>query len=296
MGISPLLARRDKERSPQAGPLVDAGETATRRQARLPRISIWRRFVDARYLIPIWAHRDFAVRYRQSGLGFLWAVLFPLTLLAVYGFVFTKVLHVSVEGGSYVVFAACGLVPWTFITSSLTLGVPSFITHQVLVGRVYFPREVVPIAATLTAAIDLVIGFGLIAGFALMTGTGLTWSALSVVPVYLGLILVVGAITVFGATLAAFARDVRFAIPLIVQVGFIMTPVMYPRDLVPDSARTLYDLNPFTISIEATRTAIMDGRWPAMLPILAVIVAGLVACLLAIRYLAAVEHRFADVL
>ena len=254
------------------------------------------RLEGSRWLILAWARRDFLVRYRQSGLGVMWAVVYPLAMLGIYGLIFVEVLKIEPERGSFIVFATCGLVPWTFVTSALTQGIPSFITHQNVVGRTYFPREAIPIAGVVAASADLLIGTVVLFAVVIVDGGGIPVSALALVPVYAGLFLVVIAVTTLGATVTVFARDLRHVLPLILQVGFIATPVVYSRELVPDGWRWLYDLNPFTAAIEAIRTVMIDGDWPAPLTLLALLAGGLVASLVACRYVAAVEDRFVDVI
>jgi homopolymeric O-antigen transport system permease protein len=256
----------------------------------------WARLAASRWLIVAWAQRDFLVRYRQSGLGFLWAVVYPLAMLGIYGLIFVRVLKIEPEHGSFIVFATCGLVPWTFVSSALTQGIPAFITHQNIVGRTYFPREAIPIAGAVAASVDLLIGTALLCVIVVADGGAIPLSVIALVPIYAGLFLVVVAITTLGATLTVFARDLRHVLPLILQVAFIATPVVYSRELVPDSWRWLFDLNPLTAAIEAVRTVMIDGRWPSLLPVLALLVGGLLATLLACRYIAAVEDRFVDVL
>lgn len=256
----------------------------------------WARLVASRWLILAWAQRDFVVRYRQSGLGFLWAVVYPLAMLGIYGLIFVRVLKVEPEHGSFIVFATCGLVPWTFVSSGLTQGIPAFITHQNVIGRTYFPREAIPIAGVLTASLDLVIGTALLCVIVVADGGGIPLSILALVPIYAGLFLVVIAITALGATLTVFARDLRHVLPLILQVGFIATPVVYERELVPDGWRWLYDLNPLTVAIEGIRTVMIDGAWPSPLTLLALLIGGLGASVVACWYIAMVEDRFVDVL
>lgn len=254
--------------------------------------SLW----GARWLLAQWVRRDFTVQYRQSALGPLWAIVQPLSLLVVYGIVFRQVLDVRPPRGSYLVFALCGLVPWTFVASATTRSVQSLATAAPIIKQVFFPRSVVPLAATGVTVVDLVLGTLVLLGTQLATNGRLHLATLSLVVIYFDLVLVLASLSVVVALVGALVRDVRFLVPLLLQVGFIATPVMYPRSLVPPRFGWVYDLNPVGRVIEAVRAAVIDGRWPSPALLAGLSLTGALLLLIAVRYSAAIEDRLPDLL
>jgi lipopolysaccharide transport system permease protein len=271
---------------------VAGGAVATRRRTRGALRGLW----AARWLLLQWVRRDFTVQYRQSVLGPLWAVVQPLSLLVVYGIVFSQVLNVRPPRGSYLVFALCGLVPWTFVASATTRSVQSLANAAPIIKQVSFPRSVVPLAATGVTVVDLALGTLVLLVTQAVANGRLHLATLSLVVVYLDLVLVLAAISIAGALVGALVRDVRFLVPLILQVAFIATPVMYPRSLVPARFGWVYDLNPISHVIEAVRDAVIDGTWPSPALLAGLTLAGAALLLAAITYSSAIEDRLPDLL
>jgi len=270
--------------------LAEGAQAPPRRDGALS--SLW----AARWLLAQWVRRDFTVQYRQSALGPLWAIVQPLSLLVVYGIVFRQVLDVRPPGGSYLVFALCGLVPWTFVASASSRSVQSLANAAPIIKQVSFPRSVVPLAATGVTVVDLVLGTVVLLGTQVVANGRLHLATLSLVIVYADLILVLAALSVIGALVGALVRDVRFLIPLVLQVGFIATPVMYPASLVPPRFAWAYDLNPIGRVIEAVRAAVIDGRWPSPALLSGLTLAGALLLLAAIHYSSSIEDRLPDLL
>jgi lipopolysaccharide transport system permease protein len=272
-----------------------SARTAARRAAGIGRKSdgLFVRIYRVRWLLLQWARRDFRVRYRQSVLGPAWSVIQPTVLLAFYGVLFVQALHVRPDRGPYVLFAWCGLTTWVLISTSLITGTPSLVISQPLITKVYFPREVVPFAAVLVSAFDLAIATVILV---VLTGVtvGLSSSMLALVPIYLSLIMFTAAVTTFAATFAAFARDIQHALPLVLQVAFIATPVMYPSKLVPARFAWVFRFNPIAVLIEQVRTCVIDQRWPPASTLGLDVVVGVLALIVAVAYVRSVEHRLPD--
>lgn len=251
---------------------------------------------SSRHLLVQWVRRDVTVQYRQSLLGPAWAIAQPLLLLGVYGLVLHNVLDVGDVPGSYVVFALCGLAPWTFMASSLMRSVGSLADAAPIVKQVYFPRAVVPLAGTGVTAVDLAAATSVLLLAQVALNHQLHASTLALVPIYIALLLMMGAIAVVAALVGALVRDLRFVMPLVLQLGFIVSPVMYPRTLVPDGYQWVYDLNPVSRVIGAVREAVVLGRWPSAALLAGLLATGAVSLLLALRYSASVEARLPDLL
>lgn len=251
---------------------------------------------SARWLLVQWVRRDFTVQYRQSMLGVAWAILQPLSLLAVYGVVLHGVLDLGEVKGHYIVFALCGLAPWTFISSSLVRSVASLAGAAHIIKHVYFPRSIVPLASAGVTMVDLAASTATLIVAQVVLNGELHLATIALVPIYVSLLLMMAAVAVVASLIGGLVRDIRFLTPLIIQVGFIACPVMYPRELVPPRYDWVYDVNPVSRVIEAVRGAVIEGHWPS--PLLLIVLAGSGTVLLAgsLRYAAAVEHRLPDLL
>ena len=270
-----------------AGPNQSGDIGTTDRRAQ------WR---GSAWLLAQWMRRDYIVRYRQSLLGLAWAVLQPLVLLAIYGLVFVHVLHVAVPKVPYVVFAYCGLTPWSFVASSVAMGVQSVLAAQPIITKVWFPREIVPLAAVGVSLIDLGISTMILLVLAAAFGTGLHVAMLALVPLYLGLVLLISGIVVAASAFTVFVRDIRQAVPLLLQAAFIGTPIMYPVSRASGTVHRLITLNPIAVTIAGIRRAVIDGQWPSAATLLVPILIGAVVLAVALAYFRSVEQRFPDVM
>lgn len=249
-----------------------------------------------RGLVLSFVRRQYQLRYRQSIAGIGWAVVPPLASLVVGTVLFKEVLDVDTGKTSYQLFALAGLAPWSFFSSSVATGVPSIATQMMMVTRLSFPRAAIPLAVVGTGLIDLAITTSLFLGYAIVTGAGVPLTALwALVLLVIEVVFVVG-VVLFGSALNVFARDIRLAIPLVVQLWLYLTPVMYPLDTVPDNLRTLYLANPMTGLIESFRRVLIDGRTPDISVLTPSIVGAVVMLVLGTWYFAATESRFADVI
>ena len=220
---------------------------------------VWR----GRELVRTLAERDFRVRYKQAVLGVAWAVLTPLALMVVFTVFFQRVAKVDTGGAPYALFAYLGLLPWTFFSTSVAQGGQSLVLNNQLLNKVYCPREVFPMASVVVAAIDTTIAV-LVLGL-LFVVTGFVPKATSV---WLPVLLLVQVAFTFGATLVisavlVFFRDLRHALPVILQLGLFATPVAYGMDVVPSSLQVLYSaLNPLAPVIDGYRRTILLGLPP----------------------------------
>lgn len=251
----------------------------------------WRR----RALVISFVRRQYQLRYRQSLAGFGWAIIPPLASLFVATVVFDKVIGVDTGNVPYPLFALAGLVPWSFFGSMLATGVPSVAAQQMMITRLAFPRATIPIAAVGGAIIDLGLTFTLLFGYTIITGYGIGITALWI-PVLLAIELAFAiGIIFFGSALNVFARDIRLAVPLLVQFWLFLTPVMYPLETVPDNLRSWYLANPMTGLIESFRTVLIDKTGPELGLLTPSLIGAVAALAIGGWYFAAIEHRFADV-
>ena len=214
-------------------------------------ISHIKRLISFRELLYTWTQRDFKVRYSQSVLGIVWAILQPLSLMLVFSVIFSTFLKVPTDGIPYPLFAYTALLPWTFFSSSLSFAIPSLVNHMNLVSKIYFPREILPISSIFVCLIDFLISISIFILMFLWYRTPLGWSALFVPVVLLVQMVLIAGISLFAAAVNVFYRDVRFVLPLILQVWMYLSPVIYPVNIVPEWIKPFYFFNPMAVLIDS---------------------------------------------
>jgi lipopolysaccharide transport system permease protein len=248
-------------------------------------------FRELLYFI-VW--RDVKVRYKQTALGALWAVLQPALYMALFTVIFGRLAHLPSEGVAYPVFVFTGLLPWTFVANSVTNAGASLVNNANLITKVYFPRLVVPLGAVGAGLVDLAVGLVLLGGLLWYYHVPLTPRIL-LLPAVIALALIVA--VACGAMLSALTvayRDFRYVVPFAVQMWMYVTPVVYPATLVPPRWRALLWLNPMAGVVDAAR-AVTLGRPVDLALIGASAATSFVWLVLAATYFARVERRFADV-
>jgi lipopolysaccharide transport system permease protein len=240
--------------------------------------------------------RDVKVRYKQTILGAAWAILQPLFTMVVFSFFFGNLARMPSDGLPYPVFSYAALVPWTFFATGLQASSNSLVGSANLIKKVHFPRLVLPISAILSGGIDFLLAFLILLGMMLAYGILPTWNAL-----WLPFLLLLALFTALGAGLWLTAmnvqfRDVRYAVPFMVQAWTYATPIAYPSSLLDEPWRTVYGLNPMVGVVEGFRWALL-GTDTAPGPI--VFVSALVALGLlfsGLYYFRRLEESFADVI
>lgn len=249
----------------------------------------------ARELLFFLVWRDVRVRYRQTVLGALWAILQPVLAVAIFTVVFGRLVGVSADGAPYPVFALAGLVPWSFFAHGVTAGAVSLVHSEHLVRRVYFPRLVIPTGAVIAGGIDAAISLVVLLGLALAYGVAprATWIAAPFVLV-LAIVPTLAAAIVLSALNVRY-RDVQQLVPFFIQLMMFASPIVYPSSVLGEPWRALYPLNPVVGIIETMRWAIFGGR----APVAALAISLAVSTLLLVAgtyYFRRTEQTFADVI
>ena len=219
--------------------------------------------VEARDLTWSWTLRIISARYEQSILGWLWAVVQPVSQVAIFTFVFTHFVRVDTGGVPYVLFSYAAITPWTFLAASLTDMCSAIVDNMRLVTKIYFPREVLPIAAMLARLIDFGIAFlltfVLIAYYRVPLHLGqLVWLPV-VIAIQLALTLGIG---LAASAANTFVRDVKPLLLLGLQLWFYASPIIYPVENVPTVLRSLYVLNPAVGILEGYRAIWLNRPMP----------------------------------
>jgi lipopolysaccharide transport system permease protein len=210
-----------------------------------------------RNLLWVWSLREIRVRYKQSILGGIWAILQPLSSMLIFTFIFGVIVKVPTDGIPYPVFFYSALLPWTFFSSAISFAIPSLISNFNLVTKIYFPREILPIGSILAAFIDFIIAsilyFILLFVYEVPIRVTILWLPVLIV---LQILLTFG-VSFLGASLIVSYRDIRFIIPLGLQLWMYLTPVVYPLSIVPDRFRFVYMLNPMAGIIDSYRRILL---------------------------------------
>jgi lipopolysaccharide transport system permease protein len=236
------------------------------------------------------------VRYKQSVLGLAWAVVQPLAMMFIFTLIFSVLLKVPSDGIPYPIFSYSALMFWAFFSGSLNGAIPSLEANAGLIKKIYFPREFFPISTIFAAMFDLVIAFFIFLGMMFYFEVHFTLNILYVIPLLtIQTIFMMGVCFIFSA-LNAYYRDIRYALPLVIQVWMYATPIIYPLSTIPARFQTYYALNPMTGLIESYRNVLVKGIGPEGF-FVGVAAAGAVFILIVgYLYFKRIEMTFADVL
>ncbi len=254
---------------------------------------IWR----YRELFYFLAWRDILVRYKQTVIGILWAILRPFLTMVVFTFIFGNVAKLPSEGGApYPIMVYAAMLPWTFFASALQESSNSLIANSNMISKIYFPRLVVPISAVIVSFVDFLVSFVILIGLMIFYGFVPPIQIL-LLPVFT--LIAFFAAMGFGLLLAALNvkyRDFRYIVPFIVQFGLYISPVGFSSAVIPEQWRLLYSVNPMVGVIDGFRWSIIGNTqiyWPGM--ILSLVLVSLVF-IFGLLYFRKTERTFADVI
>jgi len=250
---------------------------------------------EYRELLWILALRDIKVRYKQTVLGVLWAILQPLTAMAIFSVVFGRLARLPSDGLPYPLFVFAALLPWTFFANAVTNSGNSLIGSANLVSKVYFPRLVIPLAAAGGVLLDFAVSSAILLLLMLFYGVGWSLNLLAAPLLVLALgFIALGVGTLLSALNVAY-RDFRYVIPFLVQVWMFATPVVYPASLVPEDWRWLLYVNPMAGVVEGFRSAFLG--LPFDIEGLGISFAiGAALFMAGVLHFNRVERRFADII
>lgn len=249
-----------------------------------------------RELLYFFAWRDIKVRYKQTVLGVLWAIIQPFLTMVIFSLFFGRLGNVPSDGVPYPVFSYTGLVPWTFFANALAQASNSLVVNANMVKKIYFPRLALPIATVLAGVVDFVLAFIVLLGIMFYYRIVPTINV-----IWLPFFALLAFVTSIGVSLWLSAmnvqfRDVRYTIPFLTQTWLFLTPIAYPSSSIPQPWQTLYALNPMVGVVDGFRWALLGTNTP---PGAMTAVSSLVAVALLISgafYFRRLEQSFADVL
>jgi len=248
-----------------------------------------------RELLWVLTMRDVKVRYKQTVLGFTWAIIQPVMMMVVFSIFFGRLAQMPSDGFPYPIFVYAGLLPWTFFANAIGTSGSSLIGSAQLVSKVYFPRLIIPLASIGAGLVDLAISTCIL--LALMAWYGVGWSLnLLMAPLLVaGVVFAALGVGTFLSALTVAYRDFRYVIPFMIQFWMFATPVVYPASLVPADWRWLFNLNPMAGIIEGFRSAFLGKPFDFVALAISFGVA-FVLFLAGVAYFEKVERRFADII
>jgi lipopolysaccharide transport system permease protein len=250
--------------------------------------------VEYRELFYFLVWRDLKVRYKQTLLGAGWAIIQPVATTVIFTVFFGRLAKIPSQGVPYALFALGGLVLWTFFSQALTQGAGSLVSQAGVITKVYFPRLLTPLAAASSFLLDLVISFVILIVVTLAYGHPIGFRIVAAVPFALLAYVTAIAVSLWLASMNVRYRDIKYAIPFLVQLWMFASPVAYPSSLLSGVARTVYGVNPLAGAIDGFRWAVLGTPAPPAGQLLVSCSVTLVVLVGGLFYFRRTEATFAD--
>lgn len=247
-------------------------------------------------LKPVWAYRGFIIgnvkrefqtKYSNSLLGVAWMVLNPLAMIIVYTVIFSQIMRAKLPGVdsafAYSIYLCAGLLTWGLFAEIINRAQNTFIDNANLLKKISFPRLCLPVTVVATALLNFSIVFGLFTAFLLMSGNFPGMAYLALLPVFVILVAFAIGLGVLLGVLNVFFRDVGQLFGIILQFWFWATPIVYPISILPESVRSLMNLNPMANLIGTLQSILVSGHWPVWQSLLPVTLLAIALCAFAMR-------------
>jgi len=255
---------------------------------------LWR-FKDLFYIL---SWRDISVRYKQTVIGILWALIQPLLTMGIFTIVFGKIANLPSDGNApYAILVYVGMLPWQFFASSITATSNSLIGNTQLITKVYFPRLIIPASSMITSFVDFLISFVILIFLMFYYSFFPSWEIIFVFGFLLLAFLTALGTGLFITSLNVKYRDFRYIVPFIVQLGLYISPVGFSSSVIPEQYRFLYSLNPMVGVIDGFRWSILGGNSNIYIPgfLLSIFVAVIFLIMGFIKF-RKMEKSFADII
>jgi lipopolysaccharide transport system permease protein len=246
-----------------------------------------------RELLWVLTMRDLQVRYKQTVLGFAWAMIQPVMMMVVFSIFFGRLAQMPSDGYPYPIFVYAALLPWTFFQTAISNSANSVVGSSNLISKVYFPRLIIPLYSIGSALVDFLVAAGVLLLLMIYYGVGWSLNLLAAPFLILGVMFIALGAGTFLAALNVAYRDFRYVVPFLMQFWMFATPVVYPASLVPKQWQWAFYLNPIAGVIEGFRSVFL-GK-PFNLIALAISMLMAVAILfIGVAFFEKYERRFAD--
>ena len=259
---------------------------------QLDLLSLWQ-YRELLYFL-VW--RDIKVRYKQTAIGASWAVLQPFITMVIFTIIFSRLANISSDGKPYPLFSFAALLPWTYFSQALLRSGNSLVGSANLITKIYFPRLLIPLAASLAPLVDFLFSFIMLILLMVWYGVVPTWGLLALPALILLSLVTALSVGLWLTTLNVKYRDVGHIIPFLIQIWMYGSPVVYSLNMVPEKWRLLYGLNPIVGVIEGFRWAVLGTARPDFMIMTVSSVAMMLLLLGGLVYFKNMEQTFADII
>ena len=231
----------------------------------LPNFKELRDYKDLFYFL-VW--RDIKVLYAQTILGLAWAILNPLVQIVIFSIIFGNVAKLPTDGIPYVLFSTVAIIPWSYMSESMSASSQSLVSGQNMLGKIYFPRLIYPLTPILAKLVDFAISLLLLIGVMFYYQITPTWNLLYLPLMMVLMMMIPAGVGFWLSALAIRYRDVKFAMPFVIRMLIYSAPILYTASSIPDQYRMLYSLNPIVAVIEGYRACLLGlpMPWEYILP------------------------------
>jgi lipopolysaccharide transport system permease protein len=254
----------------------------------------YREIWEHRELLYFFTLRDVKIRYKQTALGFAWAVIQPLFMMIVFTLFFGGLAKIPSEGIPYPLFAFAGLLPWMLFAESLTRSTKSMVSNANILTKVYFPRLIMPLSGILSPLVDFLIAFIILVIMMAVYGIAPTWTIIFLPALIIFAIVTSLSVGLWLSALNVKYRDFEYTVPFIIQLWLFASPVVYPASMLPEPLQLVYGLNPMAGVIEGFRWALLGTNPPGMMFFVSLLVV-VILLVTGAFYFRRMEQYFADV-
>lgn len=255
-------------------------------------IGVFRNLYKYRELLKTNVKKEIRGKYKNSFLGVLWSFLNPLLQIVVYAVIFQFILKNPQE--NYAIFLCCGLIPWTFFSSTVTRSAFTMIENGNIIKKVYFPREILPISIVTSEAVNFMISTIIILGFVIFGGLGISKYILLYPLVLLAQYLLLIGISLIISSISVYVRDLQHLIGVAMQLLFYATPIVYASETIPDNFKWILYLNPMTYIINGYRDIFYNQRMIDIVSTLLLIIISIVLCIIGYIIFNKLQKGFAE--
>ena len=239
--------------------------------------------------------RDIKVLYAQTILGFAWAILNPVIQILIFTVIFGHIAGLSTDGIPYVLFSTVAIIPWSYMSESMSASGQSLVNQQSMLGKVYFPRIIFPITPILAKLVDFSISLILVVGVMFYYRISPTWNLIYFPFLVILMMMIPAGIGMLLSALAIRYRDVNFAMPFVIRMLIYSAPILYTASSIPEQYRLIYSLNPIVAVVEGYRACLLGTPmpWEFIFPGAAV---AILMLFFAMIYFKKMERVFVDVI
>ena len=255
-------------------------------------INVFKNLYKYRELLKTNVKKEIRGKYKNSFLGVLWSFLNPLLQIIVYALIFQVILKNPQE--NYAIFLCCGLIPWTFFSSTTTRSAFTMIENGNIIKKVYFPREILPISIVTSEAVNFMISTIIILGFVIFGGIGISKYIVFYPLVLLAQYLLLIGLSLIISSISVYVRDLQHLIGVVMQLLFYATPIVYSSETIPDNFKWILYLNPMTYIINGYRDIFYNQQMVDIIPTLCLIIISIVLCFIGYIIFNKLQKGFAE--